>query len=155
MPITQLTTRQIGPASVTRDDLDTSTTTKALIAKVIAGIGITISSTGVDAGTGDVTLNVTTQGLTINNFTTSQTLVANSYNSFDATSGNLVATLPTAIGIAGQRIIVRKTDATNNLITMGSTLSQTINESTANTVILKKNGWSFEFLSDGANWKII
>lgn len=87
--------------------------------------------------------------------TTNQALVGNTFNPFDATSGNLVATLPTAIGIAGQIITVRKTDTSANLITMASTLSQTINESAANTVILRKNGWSFDFESDGANWKIV
>jgi hypothetical protein len=43
--------------SVARTHLDTSTAGAAIIAKVIAGAGITLTSTGADAGTGDVTLS--------------------------------------------------------------------------------------------------
>ncbi len=70
MAITQITSRQLGSNSVNKDDIDTTTTTKALITKVIAGSNITISSTGVDAGTGDVTINVS------NNSNPTYTLVA-------------------------------------------------------------------------------
>lgn len=62
MSITTLTTQQFG--GVQRDDLDTTTTTKAVIAKVIQGNGISISSAGVDSGTGDVTVNLNINGLT-------------------------------------------------------------------------------------------
>lgn len=44
---------------VSRDDLDITTTGKAVIAKLLASTGITIASTGVDTGTGDVTVSVT------------------------------------------------------------------------------------------------
>ena len=147
---TQLTSREIG--NVQRNDFDIITVGQAVITKIIAGGGVSISQTGVDVGTGDVTV---TLAFTSNNYTSSQTLVANSFNNFDATTGNLVATLPTAVGTAGQIVTVRKADSTNNLITMATTLSQTINESSANTVILRKNGWSFDFESDGTNWKIV
>jgi len=62
MPVTQLTTRQIGASAVNRDDLDTTTTTKAVVVKLIAGTNVTFSSTGVDAGTGDVTINASGSG---------------------------------------------------------------------------------------------
>lgn len=55
MPITQLNKNQIN--SVDRDDFDTTTPGKAVITKIIQGTGITISSTGADPGTGDVTIN--------------------------------------------------------------------------------------------------
>lgn len=86
MGATQLTTRQLGGNAVNKDDIDTTTTTKALITKVIAGTNITISSTGVDTGTGDVTINATgggsgpltetalADGFTIAGGTTSRTL---------------------------------------------------------------------------------
>lgn len=57
MAITQLKTTQIGTNAVNRDDLDVTTTTKAVVVKVIAGTNVTLGSTGVDAGTGDVTVN--------------------------------------------------------------------------------------------------
>lgn len=57
MAKTEVTTSQIKDGTVNRDDLNTTTTTKAVVAKIIAGTGVTLSSTGVDAGTGDVTVN--------------------------------------------------------------------------------------------------
>lgn len=44
--------------SVYREDLNVSTTGKAVIRKIIAGERIEISETGVDSGTGDVIINV-------------------------------------------------------------------------------------------------
>lgn len=60
MPRTQLTTREIG--SVQRDDLDVTTAGQAVVRKIIAGTNITISQTGVDNGTGDVTINASSSG---------------------------------------------------------------------------------------------
>lgn len=55
---TFLTGGQVKDGSVQKVDLDTTTTGQAVITKVIAGTSISISSTGVDAGTGDVTVNL-------------------------------------------------------------------------------------------------
>lgn len=65
MAVTQLTGKVIKDGSVQRADLDTTTAASAVITKVIAGSNITISSTGVDSGTGDVTVNLTGGTLTI------------------------------------------------------------------------------------------
>lgn len=59
MARTQLTGEQVNDGSIQRVDLDATTSGAAVIKKVIAGTNITISSTGVDAGTGDVTINAT------------------------------------------------------------------------------------------------
>jgi hypothetical protein len=48
---------QIKDATIQRVDLDTSTAGQAVVAKIVQGTGITISSTGADSGTGDVTIN--------------------------------------------------------------------------------------------------
>lgn len=53
---TQLTTREIG--SVQRNDFDTTTSGSAVITKLVAGTNISLSQTGVDTGTGDVTVNL-------------------------------------------------------------------------------------------------
>ena len=53
---TNITGLQIADATVQRQDIDTVTTGKALITKIVQGSGISISSTGVDSGTGDVTV---------------------------------------------------------------------------------------------------
>ena len=60
---TLLTTDEIG--SVQRNDFDITTTSQAVITKVIAGTGITITQTGIDAGTGDVTINSTGGALSL------------------------------------------------------------------------------------------
>lgn len=59
MARTQLTGLQINDGTVQRADLDATTAGNAVVKKVIAGTNITFSSTGVDAGTGDVTINAT------------------------------------------------------------------------------------------------
>jgi hypothetical protein len=62
MPVTGLRGRQIKDGDVFRNDINTTTSGSAVITKIIAGTNITISSTGVDAGTGDVTINATGGG---------------------------------------------------------------------------------------------
>lgn len=57
MAKTQVRSQQIEDGGVTRDDLNTTTTTKAVVTKIIQGANCSISSTGVDSGTGDVTVN--------------------------------------------------------------------------------------------------
>lgn len=57
MARTQVKGTQLGDESVGRPDLNVSTAGQAVTRKIIAGTGVTISSTGVDAGTGDVTIN--------------------------------------------------------------------------------------------------
>lgn len=58
MANTNIRSRQIKDGDVLRADVNTSTSGSALITKVIAGTGISLSSTGADAGTGDVTVTV-------------------------------------------------------------------------------------------------
>lgn len=57
MAKTQVRSPQIEDQGVRRADLNTSTTGSAVITKVVQGSGILISSTGVDSGTGDVTVS--------------------------------------------------------------------------------------------------
>lgn len=90
---------------------------------------------------------------TVNAYTASQTLVANSINLFTP-AANLTATLPTAIGVAGQSVTVKKTDAGVFTITMAATSSQTINGAAASAVILTGQT-SLTFISDNANWHSI
>lgn len=49
----------IEDGGVKRSDLNTTSTGEAVITKIIAGSGIEISETGVDSGTGDVTITAT------------------------------------------------------------------------------------------------
>lgn len=50
-------TEQLPAGSITRSLLNTATSGSAVATKIIPGTNITISSTGADAGTGDVTIN--------------------------------------------------------------------------------------------------
>jgi hypothetical protein len=59
MARTEVRTQQIQDGGVTRDDLNTADSGKAVVRKIVQGSGVTISSTGVDSGTGDVTINAT------------------------------------------------------------------------------------------------
>lgn len=54
---TQISGEQILDQSIKRADLDTTTPGNAIVTKLVAGTGISLNSTGVDAGTGDVTIN--------------------------------------------------------------------------------------------------
>lgn len=56
MARTLITDEQIAAGGIVRGDLNTTLTGSAVIAKVVAGTGISLSQTGVDAGTGDVTI---------------------------------------------------------------------------------------------------
>jgi hypothetical protein len=62
MPVTGLRGRQILDGDVFRNDLNITTSGSAVIRRIIAGTNITISSTGVDTGTGDVTINAALTG---------------------------------------------------------------------------------------------
>jgi hypothetical protein len=53
---------QITNATIQRQDLDTSTVGQAVVAKILQGTNVTLSSTGGDSGTGDVTISVPTGG---------------------------------------------------------------------------------------------
>ena len=71
----------------------------------------------------------------------------------DATSTNITANLPTAVGCKGRIYVVRKADASVNTVTIDGNGSETINGST--TVVLSTQ-YSFRMMqSDGANWMVI
>lgn len=70
---------QVKDGAIQRVDLDVTTAGQAVIRKAIAGLGITLTSTGVDAGTGDVTISAKSFGaptLTNNTVATTETIVA-------------------------------------------------------------------------------
>jgi hypothetical protein len=75
MAKTQVRSLQIENEGVRREDLNVSTSGQAVVRKIVQGSGVTISSTGVDSGTGDVTVNAT-GGITGTEFTASENLAA-------------------------------------------------------------------------------
>jgi len=80
------------------------------------------------------------------------TAIANDYVLVNATSLAITITLPTAIGIAGRRENVTKTDTTSNKVTINTSLSQTINGSL--TIVITGQYDNVTLISDGANWVI-
>lgn len=71
--------QQVLDEGIQRADLNVTTAGQAVIRKAIAGAGITLTSTGVDAGTGDVTISAKSFGavtLTNNTVATTETVVA-------------------------------------------------------------------------------
>jgi hypothetical protein len=57
MPQTVISGKQVKDSSIQRIDLDTTTVGQAVVTKLIQGTNVTLSSTGADAGTGDVTIS--------------------------------------------------------------------------------------------------
>lgn len=57
MPRTQVFGDQVDDGTIQRVDLDFETTGQAVVRRIIAGVGISITEDGVDTGTGDVTIN--------------------------------------------------------------------------------------------------
>lgn len=99
MAATSVRSKQITDGQVQRVDLDVSNSGTAVIAKAIAGTGISLSQTGPDAGTGDVTItnaglltpSVATPTRTLNsNFTPSATRPVLCIYSIQINSGNNV-----------------------------------------------------------------
>lgn len=95
-------------SGVKRADIDITTASSALITKAIAGAGIAFSSTGVDAGTGDVTIST---NITKNTQTASYPLVltdAGKDVQMDvATANNLTIPLNSSVAYdVGTQIII-------------------------------------------------
>ena len=60
---TQVGTSDIQDGSIRRSDLDVVTSTQSVIARAVGSPNVVISSTGADTGTGDVTFNLSTTGV--------------------------------------------------------------------------------------------
>ncbi len=71
----------------------------------------------------------------------------------NATSGNLTVTLPAAAGKVGWVYNIKKTDSSENTVTIDGNASETIDGET--TLVLTLQYQSVSILSDGSNWHII
>lgn len=77
--------------------------------------------------------------------------VAQNAYGVDTSGGAVVCTLPTAVGIAGQEIVVSLRTAGNNL-TFNTTSSQTIDGQASGAIVTGVRYNTYRFMSDGANW---
>jgi len=118
MARTQIGTTLIANGSVRREDMDTTTSGNALTTKVLVNSPLTISSTGVDPGTGDVTLGLSTANL-VTSFNTRVGAVT--------LSGSDVTTALGFTPISGESdtlaTVTTRGATTNTSITVGSDLT--------------------------------
>lgn len=71
----------------------------------------------------------------------------------NASGGAFTVTLPTAASRAGKRFTIKKTDSSANVVTVGTTSSQTIDGAT--TYSLATQYKAVTVVSDGSNWNVI
>lgn len=72
----------------------------------------------------------------------------------DASGGAFTLTLPTAVGAAGKKYIIKKIDSTvANAVTLAAPGSETIDGSSA--VVLYAQNEAVTVVSDGTNWQIV
>ncbi len=113
--------------------------------------GATGASSGITGPTGvGVTGPTGAGGANTHSSQTTSVAITTTITSFDATSGPLAPTLPTAVGNAGLVRTVTKVDSTSNDVTLGTTGGQTID--TDSNVVLTNQWDSVSVYSDGANW---
>jgi hypothetical protein len=70
----------------------------------------------------------------------------------DATSNDITLTLPTAAGITGTSINLKRVDVTVNTVLIETTSTETIDSSTGAILATNQN---LLLVSDGTNWRIL
>lgn len=87
--------------------------------------------------------------------TLAYTAVIGDFVQVDSTAGIQTTTLPTAVGVKGQRVTVKDQGgaAATHTITVATTSSQTIDG--ASTLTITTNHAAKQFVSDGANWQSV
>lgn len=123
---------------------------------------ITLGNTTVGLGNTATTVgNLTLTNVTINGLSTALTTQSANYTAtlFDSTvlgnasTSNITITLPTAVGATGKIYTVKKIDSSANVVTVGTTSSQTIDSFT--TEALARQFDAIQVQSNGSNWFII
>lgn len=85
--------------------------------------------------------------------TSNYNAVINDYIPVNGTSGGFTVTLPTAAGVSGQIIGIKRTDMTlANVINVATTSAQTIDGASSKNLYTQNEEWIF--VSDGSNWYV-
>jgi hypothetical protein len=103
MSSTVITSQQIKDGVVQRSDLNVTTSGQSVVAKILQGNLITLGSSGADAGTGDVTINHVTSGVTSGSYGSSSAipiLTIDAYGHITAISTSSVNIVSSLAGLS-------------------------------------------------------
>lgn len=117
----------------------------------LSSIGANGSYLGVSAGALAYLSSPSTVSFTYSSKTSNFTAAAQNAYGVDTSGGAVTCTLPTAVSIAGQEIVVSLRTAGNNL-TFNTTSSQTIDGQASGAIVTGVRYNTYRFMSDGANW---
>jgi len=161
MAITTVVSEQIGNGQVCRVDLNTVTIGSSVIAKLVAGPGVYLSSTGVDVGTGDVTVSISS-GVNDSHFHTASNIlhnivtITNNYSPLiadnvilvNAINNDVTITLGSDASYSGYAHTVKRIDTTTHrvLITSPSLID-------GNTWYISYRD-SMQVRYDGSMWRV-
>jgi hypothetical protein len=109
MPITNVRGRQLKDDDVMRADLNTSVVGSAVIRRVIQGTGVAFNSTGVDTGTGDVTISLSTSGVTAGSYGSSTVIPIITVDTFGRITNVNTATVSGGGGGGGSSVRCEQT----------------------------------------------
>jgi hypothetical protein len=138
--------------SIQRVDLDTATAGQAVTTKIVQGTNITIASSGIDPGTGDVTISATGPNAGFVSKTSAYTIVSGDIGRyFICSGGSWTLTLPSAS--LGFCVYVRNDmgiSGTTGTITIARAGSATIDGLTSIALL---PGQDCQIACDGTNWR--
>lgn len=136
--------------SVQRADMNTATSGQAVITKVIGGTGISLSSTGMDSGTGDVTVSSANVSGFVSKTAAYTLVTADSGKYFICSGGSWTLTLPApATGLFFQIRNDQGITGTTGTITLTPS-SGTIDGLASLTLLA---GQECLIMTDGTNWR--
>lgn len=118
---------------------------------IVAGTGITITNNANDLTINATASNLTSTGRTVT--VSGSVLTTDSAIEVDATLGNIILTLYTAVGNEGKILTIIKTDASSNTVTITPLGLETINGQPSITIVSRYDTPMIR--SNNTNWSII